>query len=136
KILYGILVFTFVIGITMGGMESDTSIAIPTSGPYSLNTELQQCGEAFAALYNLDKKSAMSVAEKYVPDGSSVLDVTSMGLVVHVDYKLNNARHIVTYRSDGSVYKVSRGIGDDKMVSADSATNVLKFVSVSDRASE
>lgn len=90
----------------------------------TLDTEMSQSQEILAHFFTTesvkDTESMKFQAVDYIPSGAKCTDVSVIGEVVYLDYRINNIRYLVGYHRDGTVEKVVRELNGDKIYSVDS----------------
>lgn len=77
-------------------------------------------------------ENPQTVAKAYIPEGSQCTEVSLIGEVLYIDYRINNVRYIVGYHRDGTVEKVARSMEEDTIYSINSSENRIDYYSVQD----
>lgn len=70
--------------------------------------------------------------KQFIPEGSICTDVSAIGDVVYIDYRMNGIRYLTAYYSDGTVEKVARAINGDDIYSVNNANNKVEHLNVND----
>ena len=107
----------------------------------SLTTEIAQAQvilNQFMRVRNGDVvfDNPQEVAAEYIPEGSWCTDVSRLGDVLYIDYRIDNVRYIVGYYSDGTVEKVVRDLESDNIYSVYSNTNVVECMNLQEHRQE
>lgn len=81
--------------------ESEPAVTVEAGVDLSLTRELEWCGRN-PGPYSQPPENA------YVPEGAQILSIEMVDEVLVVDYRLDSARYIVDYFSDGTIRKTAR----------------------------
>lgn len=118
------------IGIPVYAIESST-----TEMDLSLTTEITQAQDVLNQFMRVRTgdvvfENPQEVAAEYIPEGSWCTDVSRLGDVIYIDYRIDNVRYIVGYYSDGTVEKVVRDLEDDNIYSVFSNKDTVECMNL------
>ena len=107
----------------------------------SLETEIAQAQDVLNQFMRVRTgdiiyDNPQGVASEYIPEGSWCTDVSRLGDVLYIDYRIDTVRYIVGYYNDGTVEKVVRDLKSDNIYSVYSNTNVVECMNLQEHRQE
>ncbi len=119
-----VLLLFLLVKIIPAGREKEA----PANIDLSLENEIAQAQvvrDTFftAQAEDMSVENPQEAAAGFIPDGAQCTDISVLGTVVYIDYRLDNVRYLIAYYQDGVVEKAARAEGSNDIYSIDSNGN-------------